>query len=131
MPGRATLKLREIARQLLACEESPGSPALRVCSRLNRPIGDIAGVEGFRSLLSRALVLAGEQVSWLKGVHVRRDGSLEGIGELETKVDAVAGAEGEVVLVAKFLGLVMNLIGVALTVRVLQEAFPELNDLEI
>lgn len=131
MPTRAISKLREIASQLLACEKSPGSPALRVCARLNRPIGDIAGVEGFRSLLSRALVLAGEQVSWLKGVHVRRDGSLESLDELQTKVDAVSGAEGEIVLVSKFLGLVMNLIGVALTVRVLQEAFPEMDDLKI
>jgi hypothetical protein len=39
----------------------------------------LAGVNGFRSLLSRALTLAKAEVPLLNMVQIRSDGSLEGI----------------------------------------------------
>jgi hypothetical protein len=41
-----------------------------------RPLSTLAGVEGFRSLLARALTLAKAQVPSLAAVQVKADGTL-------------------------------------------------------
>src|SRR5215204_610242 len=102
---------REFARQLLAHEAATGkamegeaSAAFRVCENLRGPLAKLLGLEGFCSLLSRALALAAADVQWLRALHINGDGSLEGIGDLEPKQDRRAVEEGEVVLVGQLLG---------------------------
>ena len=137
--SRATPKLRRFAQRLLALEAVAGTaadaqapPAFRVCDTLRRPLSRLAGVAGFRSLLSRALALANDEVRWLKAVHVTADGSLEGLGEIEGQLSQAEIAQGELLLTAHLLGLLVTFIGPALTVRLVQEAWPELpsGDLE-
>ena len=126
----ASPRLRRLAGRLLALEKPPGksrdatgSAAFRVCERLRQALSIFAGAAGFRSLLSRALVLAGDEVRWLKAVHVKADGSLEGLDELQLS-DADA-AEGELVLVAELIGLLTTFIGEGLTLRLLHQAWPD------
>ncbi|HEX5453228.1 MAG TPA: hypothetical protein VFX06_05495 [Stellaceae bacterium] len=83
----------------------------------------MAGVAGFRSLLSRALALADGEIRWLKAVHVDANGSLEGLDEAQLSDAEIA--EGEAVLVAHLLGLLVTFIGEALTLHLLHEAWPE------
>jgi len=135
MSNSATLKPKEFARRLLAYEAGSGkpadakvSPAFRVCEKLRGPLGKLLGVGGFRSLLSRALALAGAEVPWLRALHIKADGSLEGLDELEAKLDSRAVAEGEVVLAAQLLGLLVTFIGAALTQRLLQDIWPTMDD---
>jgi hypothetical protein len=69
MSSNATSKLKEFARRLLAhdavSDKSAGtndSPVFRVCEKLRGPLSRLTGIGGFRSLLSRALALAGGEV---------------------------------------------------------------------
>lgn len=123
---------KEFARQLLAYEVASGEPAdakipaaFRVCEKLREPLGRLLGVDGFRSLLSRALALAGTEVPWLRGLKIKGNGSLAGLDELEVKLDLDAIAEGEAVLVGHLVGLLVTFIGPALTLRLLHDIWPE------
>ncbi len=122
---------KEFARQLLAYEAASGKPAaasdsvaFRVCEKLRVPLGKLVGVDGFRSLLSRALALACGEIPWLCGLQTKADGSLKGVDELEAKLDSSAIAEGEVVLVGQLLGLLVIFIGPALTLGLLRDIWP-------
>jgi hypothetical protein len=75
--------MRNYALRLIAYEaqqnqssETDHPAALGVCEKLREPLASLAGVNGFRSLLSRALALAGNEVHWLRAVHIKGDGSL-------------------------------------------------------
>ena len=134
MPNKATTKLKEFARGLLAhdaaSDKSAGSndfKGFRVCEKLRVPLGRLAGVSGFRSLLSRALALAGAEVPWLRALHIKADGSLEGLETLEAKVDSREVAEGEFVLVSQLLGLLVTFIGPALTLQLVHDIWPKMN----
>ena len=136
MPSTTAPKLKQFARRLLDYEAASGKPedgqeppAFRVCGKLRGPLGKLMGVGGFRSLLSRALVLAGAEVPWLRELQIQADGSLEEPKEFEVKLDRPAITEGEVVLVSQLLGLLVTLIGPALTVSLLRDIWPELEEL--
>src|SRR5687767_5037903 len=53
-----------------------------VVDKLRQPLIILAGTLVFRSLLSRALALAIDEVRWLRAVHVKADGTLEGPAEM-------------------------------------------------
>ncbi len=133
-----TPRLRAFARRLLAHNTDGGKPGaikdsenFRVCEKLRGPLSRLAGVGGFQSLLARALALAGEEVSWLRGLHVNAKGSLEGLEKLEAKPGSREIAEGEVVLVSQLLGLLVTFIGPDLTAGLLREIWPKMEDLDI
>jgi hypothetical protein len=136
MSNSGTPKLDKLARCLVTYEASLGKPAnakdsaaFRVCEKLRGPLGKLMGVGGFRSLLSRSLALARTGIPSLQALHVRPDGSLEGLDELETKFDSRAVTAGEVALVAQLLGLLVTFIGPALTLRLLHDIWPKMKDL--
>ena len=85
------------------------------------------GAAGFRALLSRALVLANAEVRWLRELHVREDGSFEGLNELEAQATPEEIADGGIVLLARLLGLLVTFIGEDLTLQLLSNV----NDLEL
>jgi hypothetical protein len=131
MPNSATPKVKQLTSRLMAYEvaaiKSGGahkSVAFRVCDKLRQPLSRLTGVAGFRSLLSRALALASGEVRWLKALHVAADGSLEGLDEPQEQLSHDEIAEGEVMLIAQLMGLLVTFIGQALTLRLVQEAWP-------
>jgi len=102
------------------------SPILRVYEKLRLSLGEFVGVAGFQSLASRALTLARPEVPSLGTVRVAADGSLQGLGEIETQFDMdknLAG-EGEIILIARLLGLLRIFLGEALTLSLLRNAWP-------
>jgi hypothetical protein len=112
---------REIARHLIAHEamgHTSGPAAVEVCEKLRRPLITLAGTDGFRALLARALTLARREDSTLTVVSVRDDGSLEG---LTADISRSACA----LLIAELLGLLMTFVGTELTMRLLQDIWPE------
>jgi len=128
MPPPQTL---DLARRLLAYEvvagkpsEPAGSAAVRVCEKLRPPLCALAGVAGYRSLLSRALTLARVEAPGLSAVQVTADGCFQGLGELEPHIDKDHAGEGGVILIAQLLGLFLTLIGEALTLRLVQDVSP-------
>jgi hypothetical protein len=132
--NRATPKLRIYAERLIADEtgrntSSRPNPtaAFVVIQKLSLQLGALMGAAGFRALLSRALVLANAEVAWLGELHVREDGSFEGLNELEAQANPGEIAAGGIVLLARLLGLLVTFIGEDLTLRLLSNV----NDLEL
>jgi hypothetical protein len=137
--SRANPQLRDFAERLIAYETSANKssgtkiPAACLVSEKLRPdLATLMGNVGFQSLHSRALTLASAEVACLRAVHVKSDGSLEGLDELETQVDSDEIFEGCVVLLAQLLGLLMAFIGPHLTLHLAREVWPNLslNDLD-
>ena len=139
MSDSATPKLTKAVQEILLFEADAGnlvdahqadairSAVFRTCDRLRGPLGKLVGVGGFRSLLSRALALGGKEVSLLRELQIKPDGSLAG---LEAKLDSREAADAEVVLMAQLVGLLVTFIGPALTLQLLQEIWPTLGDLD-
>jgi hypothetical protein len=123
---------RDLARRLIAYEGAAGKTseplefaAFRVCETLRRPVCALAGIAGFRSLLSRALALARAEVPSLSAVRVAPDGSLQGLDELGRQIDKDQARVGGVILIAQLLGLLLFFIGEAMTLRlVTSEVLP-------
>ena len=121
---------RHLAQRLLAYEAVAGdnseraeSVAFRVCAKLRRPLITLAGVAGFRSLLSRALTLARAEAPSLNTVQVAADGSLKGLDELEPHKEEAR--DGGAILIAQLIGLLLTFIGEGLTLRLVQDVWPE------
>jgi hypothetical protein len=123
---------RDLAQRLLAYENAEGKTserkefaAVRVCERLRQPLIKLAGVAGFRSLLSRALTLARAEAPSLSAVQVATDGSLNGLDELAPQTNKGQARDGGAVLIAQLLGLLLTLIGEGSTLRLVQDVWPE------
>ncbi|MGZ4871988.1 MAG: hypothetical protein ACXV99_08825 [Candidatus Angelobacter sp.] len=103
----------------------PTEPAaFRVYEKLRRHLCALAGVAGFQSLASRALTLARAEAPNLSAVQITSDGTLQGLGELEPPIDNDEGGDG-VILIAHLLGLLFIFIGQALTLRLVQDVWPD------
>ncbi len=121
--------IEELADRLISQEMAAGGAsanacvaAARVSERLRRPICTIAGTIGFRSLLLRAVSLAKAEHPVLGPVQVAADGALTGLDMLaDRSTDSAVRA-----LIVQFLELLTNFIGEALTLRLLQDSWPEL-----
>ena len=96
----------------------------RACEKLAAVLTAFAGASGFRALLTRALTLAKLQAPSLAGVQVLEDGSLTGFDEMgaETSLEEAGGGQ---VLVAQLLDLLNIFIGKQLTLRLVQDAWPD------
>jgi hypothetical protein len=136
--SRASSEMRHFAERLIAYEtrednssETKNLADFSACEKLRPHLATLMGNSGFRALLSRALALANADVLWLRAVHVKADGSLEGLEGLYTQVDPDEFREGRVVLLAQLLGLLVAFIGENLTLRLVREVWPKipLNDM--
>jgi hypothetical protein len=125
--------MRNLAHRLLAYEavatmtaEPMEFATLRVYEKLRQGLGEFAGVAGFQSLASRALALARTEAPSLSVVRVSEDGALlglgRGLGEIQHQIDTdkdrageSPAGEGEIILIARLLGLLLLLLGEALT----------------
>jgi type IV secretory pathway VirB2 component (pilin) len=125
---------RDLAQRLLTYESAAGKtsepsefPAYRVCETLRQPLCAIAGVAGFRSLLSRALTLARADAPSLGAVQVAADGSLQGLDELLPQIDKDQARQAGVILIAQLIGLLLFFIGEGMTLRlVISEVLPHI-----
>ena len=103
-----------------------GQATFQVIDDLRPQLVNLMGVGGFRGLLSRAIALSNEEVRWLRAVHVKADGSLEGFEE-HAQLAPAQFAEGKVVLLARLLETLIALIGIGLTLRLMVETWPKLS----
>ncbi|HVB28833.1 MAG TPA: hypothetical protein VNG91_03370 [Terriglobia bacterium] len=125
---------RKLARRLVIYEAAAGknsepteSAAFRVCEKLRQPLCSLAGVAGFRSLLSRALTLARAEAPSLSAVQVGADGSLKGLDEFGPQKEKVKNqaVEAGAILIARLLDLLLLFIGEGITLRLVQDVWPE------
>ena len=102
------------------------SPTLRVYEKLRQSLNEFVGVAGFQSLVSRALTLARPEAPGLSAVRVAADGSLQGLGGIETQfdLDSNQAGDGGIILIARLLGLLRIFLGEVLTLSLLRNAWP-------
>lgn len=134
----STSQTRRLAKHLMDYErlrnkssEGKNPAAFQVTDRLRPHLTTLMGNGGFRALLSRALALANAEIPWLRAVHVKADGSLEGLAELHGQLDPEKFTEGRIVLLAHLLGLLVALIGPNLTWNLLGDIWPQISRLDI
>ena len=132
------LEMLDLAHRLLACEAAKGdtfksgdTATVRVYEKLRLSLSSFAGAAGFQSLASRALVLAKSEVPALSSAQVATNGSLQGLGRLEAQIvldkdrpGKNPADDGEIILIARLLGLLLTLLGEALTLSLLRNAWP-------
>ena len=137
----ASVDVTELARKLLAGETgghapADAGPALRVCERLRVPLSKLAGTAGFATLLSRALALAKAQAPSLSPLRVREDGSIQPTDQPSPQNPGTPGSpanlalpdtDAAVVLIAQLLGLLITFIGEPLTLRLVNDVWPDLS----
>jgi hypothetical protein len=128
----ASPEIQDLARQLLAFEakrdnssETRVDVAVQVIEELRLRLIKFAGVDGFRSLLSRALTLAKAEVPSLNMVHIGADGSVEGFDGIEGSKEAGAATQAGTVLLAHLLELLVTFIGAPLTLRLVHDKWPD------
>jgi hypothetical protein len=129
----ASPEIYQMAGRLLAFEarstgssDATGEAALRVIEGVQLRLIKLTGVNGFRSLLSRALALATAEISSLSTVTINEDGSLQGLKELEQDENLGPGRAGAA-LVAHLLDLLVTFIGESLTLRLLRDRWPDVS----
>ena len=130
--NRVSPQIRTLAEELKTSEATASAEvddprAFRAISKLRPHLSMLMGRRGFQALLARALVLATAEVPWLTAVRVVADGELEGLAVAQTTVDAADFSEGEVALLALLLGLLVAFIGPALTLRLINQIWPQLS----
>jgi hypothetical protein len=126
-------KARDLALRLLAHADVAGKTseptefaAFVVCERLRQPLITLAGLAGFRSLLSRALTLARAEAPSLSVVQVAADGSLQGLENLRPQVDGDQAREAGIILITQLLALLVRVVGEAMTLQlVTSEILPD------
>lgn len=125
-----SLVAEEFARRLVALEApvhaaEPGDgPALRAVNKLCAPLSRLAGTEGFKALVLRALVLAKAHAPTLNDLSVLPDGSIRAEYEYASNERSSAVEADREALLAHLLGLLIEFVGVALTLQLLRSAWP-------
>jgi hypothetical protein len=71
------------------------------------------------------LTLATAEAPSLSAVQVTADGSLKGLDELEPQIDKGQARDGGAILIAQLIGLLLTFIGEGLTLRLVQDVWPE------
>jgi hypothetical protein len=121
-------KTREMARNLVASEADAATTSLhtepatvRVYERLRRQLGAPVGADGFQALASRALALAKSESPRLSTVQVTPSGGMRGLGEVDSEMSADEDGEAGIILIAQLLGLFLNFLGEATTLRLIED----------
>jgi len=131
--NRATPQTRSVAKRLMVIETggnnssvADATAAFPVTAKLYPHLANLMGQGGVRALFARALQLATAEIPWLRGLHVKAGGDLEGLAALRRQVDRGEFLEGEVVVLAHLLELLVAFIGPNLTSRLLGEIWPQI-----
>jgi hypothetical protein len=131
---RVSPQLRSLAKRLMASETSRTTSAevehpatFRAIDKLRPQFSILMGRSGFQALLARALVLAAAEAPWLTEARVVADGELEGLTAAHATRGPAEFAEGELVLLAQILRLLVAFIGPTLTLRLINQLWPQLS----
>lgn len=134
--NRVTPPIRQFATRLVIHEVSEQAfsaaapaKALQVCQKLRPQIAILMGNGGFGALLTRAHALAKAEVPWLRNVRVNAEGTLEETDQEITPLEPNQLIEGSSALLGELLGLLVNLLGAALTLGMLRVVWPEIPQL--
>ena len=137
MASESSIRLLQFARRILKDEAalSPrpakGVVGFSAYERLRHTLCRTFGTGGCQSLMNRTLTIVGAKIAWLRELKVRSDGALEGWAELTQAQGTLAQEEAEAVLLTELLGLLTTFLGPAITLSLVQEAWPTLGDVDL
>ena len=130
--SQASLQMRQLARRLVQHEsernrssKSETSDVFGACENLRPQLVTLMGNGGFHALLSRALALSTAAVPWLGALHLKADGSVNGLGVVSGQLSSDALLAGRIEVLAQLLGLLEAFIGEDLTIGLVREAWPK------
>lgn len=126
MIDRVTPQILGLARRLAETPSDFCGPAFPAIDVLRPPLAALMGNGGFRALLGRALALATAELPWLEPVRVNPDGVLEGLAAPHDQLGRAEFLDGQVVLLAQVVGLLLAFIGPNLTTRLLADIWPHI-----
>jgi len=89
------------------------------------------GNYGFQVMLARALALAGEEVPWLRKIHMNNEGVFDQLNDPNELITADVLFQGSVVFIARLLELLIAFIGETLTLRLLRDVWPKVSRLDL
>jgi hypothetical protein len=131
--GRTTPHIRSLAKRVLAHAPRDGTLAaehtsieFHAIAQLRPQLAVLMGNGGTRALLLRALALASIEVPWLRALRVDASASLQGLEKPLAQLSSKTLLEGKQALLAQVFGLMEAFIGARLTLRLVQEAWPDL-----
>jgi hypothetical protein len=126
---KALPQMLDLSRALIANEtrdvQFPAAVARDVCEKLRPTLSTLMGATGFRALLARALTLASAEVPALGKLEIDSAASLVYPAAISDEADRAKDIEGDVVLVAQLLSLLVAFIGEKLTRQILLEVWPQ------
>jgi hypothetical protein len=132
--SQATPQMRVWSQCLIAYEAGENyssgtntAPGFFALEKLRPRLAEVTGKTGFSALTSRALALAKAEVPAVRVIRINEQGAFEGLDQFEAQFERNQRAEGEVVLLARLLGLLVTLIGENLTAQIVGEVWPELS----
>ena len=124
-----TPKVAAVAHELVLYEaatlsgpEAAAFGAIYAIQKLGHAVRTLAGTAGFRSLLTRALILAQDTFPYLSALRVKPDGSLKPCDSISHREHA----DGAELVLAQLLGLLVTFIGESLTLSLVTTAWPDL-----
>ena len=130
----ASHELRNLAERLIAFENKTDNSSTailpRVClvvEKVRPHLSALMGVMGFSALATRALMLATADIPWLRQVHVKADGALDGFAELSSQIDKDKFLQACVAYLTHLFGLLEVFIGEKLTLQLIYDVWPELS----
>jgi hypothetical protein len=126
--------LTEMASRLLALEAGePASAtdladaAQAVCRHLDEGLSTFVGSLGTQALLGRAVATAANELPWLREVKVEGGTcELSGLSDAVRGRDRAVAARGVAAIIANALRILAGFVGEDLTVRLVEDAWPEL-----
>ena len=118
--------VREVAQKLVSEQgrRTGNGNSLLLNEQLRSSLVRFAGMDGFASLLRRAIVLSSTTIPALRHAKVGTAGQLEGLDRTFTE-DRVLSREASIVVTSQLLELLVSFIGESLTRRLVEDACRE------
>jgi len=127
-----TPEVQDLAQWLYDQDAAAGTPlkamspgVCQICNKLRAPLSSLAGIAGYKSLLSRALTLAKAEDHGLDAYQVNAEGYIELREGADPQRDIDETRNGGIILVAHLLGLLMVFIGKNLTLDLVRGVWPD------
>ena len=131
--SRSTANSKDVAEAIVANETFGNGSSVGkfpagclAVEKLQPHLAALMGRTGFNALINRARALGSTDFPWLGASPAKLEGFLDDLHEAGGQVEADEFREGCVILLSHLLGLLTAFIGQDLTLRLVQEAWPEL-----
>jgi hypothetical protein len=98
----------------------------RVCEKLRAHLTVLMGLDGFTLLLIRSFTLAVAEFPWMESLPAKKDGSLACTHASMSHQAPPELLAGFITVLTAFFGQLFAFIGEPLTLRLLQDIWPEL-----